>query len=307
MASFSALMRSDRYQTSIHNYISDKGRAERFTADIISMVTANPALADCTPGSLLAGAILGESLGLSHSPIMGHYYLIPFECKKKDASGRAVRDANGKYVTENRAQFVMGYKGYSQLAVRSGEISRLVSIEIKEEEFRSFDPITETLDAIIITDPDAREAAPTAGYYGFFVTRDGFMKQVYMTRSQMERYADKYSKAFKLDIYRKMQRGEIPENEMWKYSSFWYKDFDTMARKTIIRRLVTSGCCPVSAEMSTAVSSDTGVMTFDDNGLLTPDNTAEAADQSDTNAPDTRQLAPDAPSGESGTLSLDDL
>lgn len=98
--------------------------AQRFTASIISAVSTNPTLEKCTQKSILSGALLGESLGLSPSPQLGQYYLVPFD--KKDRQGNVI---------ETNAQFVLGAKGYKQLAMRSGQYLDIDVFEIKEGEY----------------------------------------------------------------------------------------------------------------------------------------------------------------------------
>ena len=79
---------------------------------------------------------------------------------------------------------------------------------------------------------------PTIGYLGYFELLNGFSKKLYISKEEMERHANTYSKAFNLEDYRKLQAGQIPQKDMWKYSSFWNKNFDTMAFKTVLRQLI---------------------------------------------------------------------
>ena len=106
--------------------------AQRFTASIISAVSTNPALEKCTQRSILSGALLGESLGLSPSPQLGQYYLVPFD--KRDRQGNVI---------ETNAQFVLGAKGYKHLAMRSGQYLDIDVLEIKEGEYLSLIHISE--------------------------------------------------------------------------------------------------------------------------------------------------------------------
>lgn len=124
---FSVAITTKGYQSLIANTLRDPARARRFTASITSAVAVNPALQECDAGTILAGALLGESLNLSPSPQLGQYYLVPFKQKAKyDRSGRMIRPES---VT---ATFVLGYKGYIQLALRSGQYADLDVTEIKQ-------------------------------------------------------------------------------------------------------------------------------------------------------------------------------
>jgi len=168
-------------------------------------------------------------------------------------------------MTESKAQFVLGYKGYIRMAVRSKQYRKLNVIEIKESELRHWDPLNEDIDCILIDDFDTREAAPTAGYYALFETVDGFRKALYWSRTKMENHADRYSPAFSSDAYHRLQRGEIPEDELWKYSSFWYKEFDVMAKKTMLRQLI-SKWGVMSSELITAMDNDNHMLTMNSPG-----------------------------------------
>ena len=261
---FSVAMTTPKYQALINNTLKDPDRARRFVATITSSVAVNPALQDCDAGTILAGALLGESLNLHPSPQLGQYYLVPFKSKeKKDRQGNVTEPETTK------AQFILGYKGYLQLAMRSGQLKKINVIEIKEGELRHFDPLNEEIDCILISDWNKRNEAPTIGYYAFFELTNGFRKSIYWSREQMETHADTYSPAFSKDAFHKLMNGEIPEKEMWKYSSFWYKNFDDMAKKTMIRQLISKGGCPMSTEMIGAYERDSKVITLDNGDFVT--------------------------------------
>lgn len=89
-----------------------------------------------------------------------------------------------------------------------------------------------------IEDFEKRAAMPTVGYIAHFEYINGFEKTLYWTADQMMAHADKYSQAFSAAAYKKLLNGEIPQDELWKYSSFWYKDFDAMSKKTMLRQLI---------------------------------------------------------------------
>lgn len=103
---------------------------------------------------------------------------------------------------------------------------------------------------------------------------NGFEKTLYWTADQMMAHADKYSPAFSATAYKKLLNGEIPQEDMWKYSSFWYRNFDGMAKKTMLRQLISKWGI-MTVEMTTAYERDGRVMVPNsaDDGLLpeTPD------------------------------------
>lgn len=270
---FSVAITTTGYQKLINNTLGDPDRAKRFVANITSAVAVNPALQECEAGTILAGALLGESLNLSPSPQLGQFYLVPFKSKAKYKDGVMVEPDCVK------AQFILGYKGYLQLAMRSGQLKKINAIEIKEGELKYFDPLNEEIKCELITDWNKRESAPTIGYYAFFELTNGFRKAIYWSREQMESHADKYSSAFSMTAYRKIQNGEIAERDMWKYSSFWYKNFDDMAKKTMLRQLISKGGCPMSTEMQAAFERDASIASLGENDdiVVTPEADITAA------------------------------
>ena len=263
---FSVAITTKGYQNLINNTLGDPKRAQRFVAAITSAVAVNPQLQDCDAGSILAGGLLGESLGLSPSPQLGQYYLVPFKQKAKyDRSGHLIAPECLK------AQFVLGYKGYIQLAIKSGYYKKLNVLEIKEGELQGFDPLNEVIDCVIIEDYAAREKAETIGYYAMFEYLNGFRKAIYWSKEKMLTHADTYSQAFSADAYRKLLAGEIADKDMWKYSSFWYKNFDDMAKKTMLRQLI-SHWGIMSTELQQAFNSDSTLveMSGTSNFVTTP-------------------------------------
>lgn len=210
------------------------GNAQRFTSAIISAVTVNQELQKCSNQSILSGALLGESLKLSPSPQLGQYYLVPFNDKQR-----------GKV-----AQFQLGYKGYIQLAVRSGYYRKLNVVAIKEGELIKFNPLTEEIDVRLIEDEDIRENTPTIGYYAMFEYTNGFRKAIYWSKARMENHAKKYSAGYSRDLQRGTQY------------TFWSKDFDAMAYKTMLRQLISKWGI-MSIDMQNAVESDMAVINED--------------------------------------------
>ena len=224
----------DAVKNKINQMVGGKD-GQRFITSIISAVSTNPALAECDHSTILSSAMLGESLKLSPSPQLGQYYMVPFKDRK-----------NNRVV----ATFVLGYKGYLQLAIRSGYYKKINVLAIKDGELQNFDPLEEVITATIIEDDDLREAAPTIGYYAMFEYQNGFRKAMYWSKKKMIAHADKYSPAFSKDPvkardskYNKVsfadfEGGKVKGGDMWLYSSFWYKDFDNMALKTMLRQLI---------------------------------------------------------------------
>lgn len=258
---FSVMITTQSYQNLINNTLRDPDRARSFTASITSAVAVNPALQECDAGTILAGALLGESLKLSPSPQLGQYYLVPFKNKRQQT------------VT---AQFVLGYKGYIQLALRSGQYKDLDVMVIKQGEYSGKDPETGKARFKFIEDDDVRDALPTVGYMAFFEYLNGFRKVIYWSKEKMMTHADTYSPSFSRKGYEDLLAGKVPQSEMWRYSSFWYKNFDDMAKKTMLRQLI-SRWGVMSVDMQTALEHD-DTITHDNDGQLIAERIASAKD-----------------------------
>lgn len=248
---FSVAIQSEAYKNLINNTLNDPKRASRFIANITSAVSVNPALQECDASTILSAGLLGEALNLTPSPQLGQFYLIPFDDKKRGCKV---------------ATFVIGYRGYVQLAIRSGQYRKINVLPIKEGELINFDPMTEEIEVNLIEDDDAREEAPTIGYYAMFEYTNGFRKAMYWSKKKMMAHADKYSKAFNKKSYEDLKAGKIPQSDMWKYSSFWYQDFDAQACKTMLRQLISKWGI-MSVEMQKALEYDQGVAVVKDGKL----------------------------------------
>lgn len=224
---FSSFMTSNAIVTKVNQIIGDEKSGKRFVSSIISAVSNNPQLSECENNSILSAALLGESLNLSPSPQLGQFYMVPFKDKERGML----------------ATFQLGYKGYYQLALRSGYYKKLNVVEIKEGEFISWNPLEEELKVDIIEDDEKREKLKTIGYYAFYEYLNGFKKAMYWSKEKMEAHAIKYSPGYKADKTKKTSY------------TFWSKDFDDMAKKTMLRQLI-SKYGIMSTELQNAYEND---------------------------------------------------
>ena len=177
-----AYLTQDAVKNQINSVIGGKN-GDRFISSIVSAVNTNQELQSCTNQSILSAALLGNSLGLSPSPQLGQYYMVPFNDKTK-----------GKV-----AQFQLGYKGYLQLAMRSGQYKKLNVLAIKNGELVRYDPLNEEIEVNLIEDDTVRENTETIGYYAMFEYTNGFKKTLYWSKKKMEEHALKYSQAYAAD------------------------------------------------------------------------------------------------------------
>lgn len=233
---FSTFITSDAIKTKINQMVAGRDGA-KFITSLISLVSNNPMLAECEHSTILSSALLGESLKLSPSQQLGQYYMVPFNDNK-----------NGRKV----AQFQIGYKGYIQLAMRSGQYRDLDVIEVREGEYKGKDAFTGKARVEFIEDDNERLKLPIIGYFAYFELLNGFRKSLYWTKEKMEQHALTYSQAYKTDV----KKG-------WNMS-FWSKDFDAMAFKTMLRQLISKWGI-MSVEFQTAFTNDMGVIENDGN------------------------------------------
>lgn len=166
---FSAFLTSDAIKHKINEMVGGRD-GQRFITSIISAVSTNPALSECEHSTILSAAMLGESLKLSPSPQLGQYYMVPFKDKKRGCKV---------------AQFQLGYKGYIQLAIRSGYYKKLNVLAIKQGELVRFDPLEEEIEVNLVENDTEREDLPTIGYYAMFEYQNGFKKAMYWSREKM--------------------------------------------------------------------------------------------------------------------------
>lgn len=220
---FSAFLSTDAMKKKINEIVGGE-KGQQFITAIISAVSTNPQLAECDHSTILSAALVGQALNLSPSPQLGQYYMVPFNDNKRGCKV---------------AQFQIGYKGYIQLAIRSGYYKKLNVLAIKEGELVKYDALNEDIEVKLIEDEEEREKAPTIGYYAMFEYLNGFRKTLYWTKKHMEAHAEKYSMGYKAH----------------KGYTFWEKDFDGMAYKTMLRQLISKWGI-MSVDMQKAMESD---------------------------------------------------
>ena len=194
--------------------VLDKG-AGAFVTSILSLVKSTPQLAAADPKTVISAAMTAATLKLPIDPNLGFAYIIPY----------------GK-----EAQFQMGYKGYIQLAMRTGQYKTINASVVYEGQVEGVDFIT----GEIIR--GTKKSDKVVGYVAYFELINGFSKMVYMTKEEMLRHAQTFSKSFS------------------RSSSVWKANFDAMGLKTVIRRLISKyGIMSIEmqgAGLATALSAD---------------------------------------------------
>ena len=230
--------------------ILDENRKNQFVANIVSAVASNPTLQECDKATVLSAALQADALHFPINNSLGYVYLVPFNDKKRNIKV---------------AQFQIGYKGYIQLAIRSGQYKDINVTDVREGELKEYDPLY-GMRFNWVRDYNQRKNLKVIGYAAALELNTGFRKTIYFSLEEMQQHADTYSQAFKLADYEKLLKGQIPQKDLYKFSSFWYKNFDEMAKKTCIRQLLGKWGI-MSVEMQKAYENDQA--SFDAKGVRT--------------------------------------
>lgn len=205
-----------------------KERTGSFITSLVSLQNLNKSLQGCEPNSLMMCGLKAASLSLPLDPNLGQAYPVPYNDRK-----RGIKEA----------QFQIGYKGYVQLAMRTGRYKKIVVTDIRDGEVVTIDPITETYEFNPILDEAERLKKRIIGYYAMFELLDGFRKEIYWTIEKVIAHAKRYSKTF----------SDGP----------WQTNQDEMCKKTLIRQLIPKWG-PMSVELQEAVKSDMAVLRIDE-------------------------------------------
>ena len=212
-------------------------KAPQFMASIINAVSTNYGLQKCNPNSIMAAALVAASFDLPIDNNLGFSALVPYG---------------------NICQFQMMYKGYIQLAIRTGAYERMNCSEVYADEIIKYNPITAECEFVDdfnqCRDRATGDPNRVVGYYAWFRLKSGFTKELYMSKADIVNHAMKYSKAYRAD----RQRGQN--------TSPWSTMFDTMAKKTVLKLLL-SRWGILSIGLQRAISEDQ--KTFDVNGVAT--------------------------------------
>lgn len=200
----------------------DKNSAS-FATSIMQIVNSNPMLLNAEPMSIFNAACMAATLNLPINNNLGFAYLVPY---KNSKTGHV------------EAQFQLGYKGFIQLAQRSGQFERLVSLPVYKDQLIEKDLIKGFKFNWSI-DPDEKEQP--IGFYAYFKLINGFTAELYMSREQIDKHAKRYSQSYR------------------KNSGVWADNYEQMALKTVTKLLL-SRQAPLSIEMQKAVLTDQSVI-----------------------------------------------
>lgn len=199
-------------------------RATAFMTSVLQVVASNELLKKAEPSSVYHAAAVAATLDLPINNNLGFAYIVPYNAKQKDGTYKQV------------AQFQLGYKGFIQLAQRSGRFQTISATPIYEGQLVESNPLTG-----FRFDFTVKTSDKVIGYAGYFKLLNGFEKTLYMTVEDLQKHGVKYSQTFK------------------KGFGLWKDDFDAMATKTVLKLLL-SKFAPLSVDMQTAVITDQAVI-----------------------------------------------
>jgi recombination protein RecT len=195
-------------------------KAPQFITSVLQIVNSNKLLTSATPESVYNSAAMAATLDLPINQNLGYAYIVPYK---------------------GQAQFQMGWKGFVQLAQRTGQYLRINVVEVYENQFKSYNNMTEDLEADFLTDGTGE----VVGYAAYFKLLNGFEKTVYWSKTKVNNHALKYSQAYK------SSNGMTP----WKDA----EQFHEMAKKTVLKNAL-SKWGMLSIEIQTAAIIDQSVI-----------------------------------------------
>ena len=234
---FSAVISGEGAQKLIRASLKDEASVKRFTGTLISVVNASEQLRQCEPGSIISAALRGEGAGLIYGQ---GYYVVPYG---------------------DSATYITSYKGWTQLAIATGLYADIDCIEVREGERKGRDPRTgkPIVDMSVYETDEEREQHKIIGVKAYILLKDGYYREEYWTMNEILRHADRYSQAFSLDLYNKWQSGaELTKEEAYKVNngSPWYTSTMRMAKKTVLKSLLTSGFAPLTNEVKSLLNAE---------------------------------------------------
>ncbi len=223
-------------------------KAPQFMASITNAVSGSSQLKKCPANSIIGAAFVAATYDLPIDSNLGFAAIVPYNESVYDQQRR-------EWIKVPKAQFQMMYKGFIQLAIRSGYYEKMNYAVVYEDELVSYNPITGevefTRDFNSCTQRMNGEYEKVVGYYAWFRLKTGFSQELFMTKSAVDNHAKKYSQAYRYDLNNN------------KKSSKWTTDFEAMALKTVIKLLLSKWGI-LSVDMQRAIQDDQKV--YDEDG-----------------------------------------
>ena len=243
IAAIKAMFNAPSVQEQFNNALGESKNL--FVASAIELCSGDKSLQMCEPSAIVKEALRAAVLDLPLTKALGFAYIVVYNnnVKTKDENGRDV------WVKVPTPTFIPGYKGYIQMAMRSGQYRTLNADFVYEGELRGHNKLTGEID---IT--GERTSDKIIGYFAYFRLLNGYEKMQFMSVPEMAAYAKRYApgipaKTTVAELIAKANDGTVSKQVGW------LGNFNDMALKTMLRKLI-SKYGPMSTRMSTIVSSD---------------------------------------------------
>lgn len=205
---------------------------QQFMSSVLSLANSSPELKKCDPIKLYNVCLMSAAIKLPFNQNLGQAYIIAYK---------------------GEPQLQVGWKGFVQLAQRSGQFKTINCSDVREGEIKRNDRLTGEIEFKWIEDETERTKAKIVGYVAFFELVTGFRKMLYMTKAELDAHAKRYSQTYK------------------KGFGVWKDNFDAMAQKTVIK-LILNKYAPLSVDMQKAIELDQTVDgEYDDNPQRKPE------------------------------------
>lgn len=269
---FNGFMENPRTQEYLQSVLNE--RKGMFVTNMVSLVANNSLLQECQPSTIMYAGIKAVGLNLALDSNLGYCYVLPYKDNKKKTTV---------------ATFQLGYKGYVQLAMRSGQFKCLNVGDVREGEIIDEDYLSGEIKFKKLA--KGREKAKVIGYFAYMKLLNGFEKTLYMTVEELKEHGLKYSQTFKRGF------------------GLWSDAFPSMCQKTVVKFLL-NRYAPLSIEMETAMKADQAVITEngeqyidnDKNGEPTPSeeytNFEEVQENVDTDTGEIKEEVQEQPKDE---------
>mgnify|MGYP000230851477 FL=1 len=233
--------------------------APTFVASVIDLYNGDTNLQQCEPKAVVMEALKAAVLKLPINKALGYAFIIPFN--------NSVKDDKGNWVKKMVPTFQMGYKGYIQLAMRTGQYRTINADVVYEGELRKANKLTGE-----IAFDGEKKSDKVVGYFCYFELLNGFSKTLYMTVEQMAEHAKRYSKGLKKEttVESLLNLSNLPVAPDSKTVG-WMGNFHGMAVKTVIRNLL-GKYGYLSVEMQQAIVNDTEGDTAENRDSLVHEN-----------------------------------
>ena len=240
---FNQTITNVKTQEYLQSVLGEKKQA--FVNNMTALVSNDKALQACEPISLMFAALKVTSLDLPLDNNLGFAYVIPYRNNKEN---------------KTEAQVQIGYKGISQLAIRSGQFETINVTDVREGELKGRNRLTGELELDWINDDTARMKAKIIGYIGYFKLLSGYSKTTYWSIEELKEHGLNYSQTFK------------------KGYGVWKDNFNAMAKKTVLKLMLNKGDAPMSVEMQQAIKYDQSVILDEDGNHRYVDNQKPSAE-----------------------------